>query len=404
MAAFSYTALDTSGKNIKGVVEADSARLARQSLRDQGLMPLNIDLASQAVESGSSGFSFSKPGLSVSELALITRQLATLVQASIPLEEALATVAKQAEKAKIRGILMSVRTKVLEGYTLAAAMGDFPNAFSELYRATVEAGESAGHLDGVLERLADYAESSQESRQKVQMAMIYPSILLVMAIAVVVGLMVFVVPDIVKVFTTQGGELPGITRAMISISDFINTRGWLLLAMMVGAYFFFRTLLRNPASEQAWHRMLLGLPLIGRFAVGSNTAQFTSTLSILTRSGVPLVEALKIGSRVLQNKWLRMQLTDATQQVQEGTSLHKALEQSGYFPPMMLHMIASGEKSGELDEMLDRTAKAQQRDLDSMIAVMLGILEPLMLMIMGVCVFVIVLAILLPIVELNSSF
>lgn len=403
MAAFSYTALDKGGKQQKGVLDADSARQVRQLLREQSLMPLEVSQAAQSeVKDQAGALSFRRPSLNTADLALITRQLSTLVQAGIPLEEALGTVAKQSEKARVNGLLLAVRAKVLEGYTLAAAMAEFPSVFNNLYRSTIAAGESAGHLDGVMDKLADYTESSQASRQKVQMAMIYPCILFFMAIGVVTLLMVFVVPDVVKVFSTQGQTLPLITRGLIATSDFIVNKGWLLIIGIGLLVFFIRSAMAKPAIKLAWHRQLLSLPLIGRLSRGTNTAQFASTLSILTASGVPLVEALKIAGQVLANHWLRKQVSESTQQVQEGTSLNRALSKGGYFPPMMLHMIASGEQSGELDQMLSRIAVAQQRDLDSLIGVMLSILEPVMLLLMGVCVFVIVTAILLPIVNLNN--
>jgi general secretion pathway protein F len=226
--------------------------------------------------------------------------------------------------------------------------------------------------------------------------------LFLMAVGVVALLMVFVVPDVVKVFSTQGQGLPWITRALIATSDFIVNRGWLIIVALLAIVFGVKALLSKPSIELNWHRQLLSLPLIGRLSRGTNTAQFASTLSILTASGVPLVEALKIAGEVLANQWLRQRVSQATQQVQEGTSLNRALSDGGYFPPMMLHMIASGEQSGQLDQMLERIATAQQRDLESLIGVMLGILEPLMLLFMGVCVFAIVVAILLPIVNLNS--
>lgn len=405
MAAFSYVALSRDGKQTKGILDADSARAVRQMLREQSLMPMEVAPAAQGESrsvSGAGAFSFGRQSLNVADLALVTRQMSTLVQAGIPLEEALGTVARQSEKARIHGILMAVRAKVLEGFSLADALGEFPQAFSDLYRSTVAAGESAGHLDAVLEKLADYTEASQASRQKVQMAMIYPCILFCMAIGVVAALMVFVVPDVVKVFNTQGAQLPTITRMLIATSDFITESGMLLLVGIIAAVVLFRSALRKPEFKLVWHRRMLGMPLVGKLVRGTNTAQFASTLSILTASGVPLVDSLKIAGQVLENRWLRREISDATQQVQEGTSLNQALSKGGYFPPMMLHMIASGEQSGELDQMLERTATAQQRDLESLIGVMLGILEPIMLLFMGVCVFVIVLAILLPIVNLNT--
>lgn len=403
MAAFSYIALNKDGKQVKGVMDGDSARQVRQFLREKSLLALEVNsLTQKASQSEKFGFNFFKPSISVGDLALITRQLATLIQAAIPLEEALETVAKQSNKTAINSILLSVRSKVLEGFTLADAMGEYPSVFNDLYRSTVAAGESAGFLDTVMNKLADYTEASQASRQKIQMAMIYPLILFFIAIGVVSLLMVFVVPDVVKVFSTQGQTLPLVTRLLISTSDFLVNKGWLLLIFVIAFFFMVRTMLSKPKLKLSWHKILLSLPLIGRISRGRNTAQFASTLSILTVSGVPLVDSLKIAGQVLQNHWLRLRVIEATQQVQEGSSLNRALSQGDYFPPMMLHMIASGEQSGELDKMLERVSTAQQRDLESLIGIMLGILEPLMLLFMGICVFVIVVAILLPIINLNS--
>ncbi|MBR9805352.1 type II secretion system inner membrane protein GspF, partial [bacterium] len=400
---YSYSAVDTAGKQKKGSLEAESPRQIRQLLREQGLMPVNVEPAGERARTGGKRSSlFSRHSLSAQDLAMITRQLATLLQAAIPLEEALNTIGRQSDKSKISALLLAVRAKVLEGHSLADSLSDYPSAFPESYRATVAAGESAGHLDAVLDRLADHTENAQVSRQKVKLAMIYPVILFIISIGVVALLMTFVVPKVVKVFTGQGQELPAITQAMIAISDFIVNKGWLLILIVVLLVMLSRWLLSQPHIRLAWHRRLLHLPLIGRFSRGANTAQFASTLSILSASGVPLVDALKISGKVLSNHWLREKVVEATQQVREGSSLNKALSTSGYFPPMMLHMIASGEQSGELDQMLDRTAQSQQRDLEALIGVLLGILEPVMLLFMAVCVFVIVIAILLPIVNLND--
>lgn len=404
MAAFSYVALGRDGKQTKGVIEADSTRHVRQLLRDQSLLPMEVQAAVQKAGETGGGFSFGRPSMNTADLSLVTRQLSTLVQASIPLEEALGTIARQSEKAKVGSIMMAVRAKVLEGYTLADAMAEFPGAFSELYRSTVAAGESAGHLDAVLDKLADYTEASQASRQKIQMAMIYPSILLIIAVVVVVGLMVGVVPDVVKVFDKQGATLPWITEAMLTASDFlVNYWLWLIIAV-VALVFGFRLLLKRPKFQLAFHRSILTWPLIGKLVRGTNTAQFASTLSIMTASGVPLVDSLKIASKVLNNRWLRLHVAEATQQVQEGSSLNRALSKGGYFPPLMLHMIASGEQSGELDQMLERTATSQQRDLDALIGTLLGVLEPIMLLLMGGAVFAIVASIMLPIVQMNNAF
>ncbi|HET8711760.1 MAG TPA: type II secretion system inner membrane protein GspF [Spongiibacteraceae bacterium] len=406
MAAFSFAALDAAGKEQRGVLEADSSRQVRQLLRDRGLAPLRIEPAlkpsAQRARAGAAAISIGGPSLRVAELALITRQLATLLQAAMPLEEALGAVSRQAEKQKVANIVLSVRSKVLEGHSLANSMAEYPAAFPGLYRATVAAGEHSGHLDLVLGKLADYSENAHASRQKVQLALLYPSLLLIVAIGIVAGLMTFVVPKVVDVIVGQGQELPLLTRGLIALSSFIVHWGWLALIVIAASVFAVRYALRNEELRLRWHRQLLHLPLLGRLSRGSNTARFASTLSILTSSGVPLVEALGIGGAVLSNQWLKSAVAVATQQVKEGSSLNRALEQCGYFPPMMISMIASGEMSGSLDTMLERVAASQQREFDNIIATILGIFEPMMLLVMGGAVLLIVIAILEPIFALNQ--
>ncbi len=407
MAAFAFAALDSNGKEQRGVLEADSSRQVRQQLRDRGLAPLRIEPAvkpaAQSRRITSSTVSLSGgPKLSVAELALITRQLATLLQAAMPLEEALGAVSRQAEKQKVANIVLSVRSKVMEGHSLAHSMGEFPAAFPNLYRATVAAGEHSGHLDLVLGKLADYSENAYAARQKVQMALLYPSILLLVAVGIVAGLMTFVVPKVVDVIAGQGQELPMLTRGLIGLSYFVTHWGWLAVLLIIAAIFGVRRALRNEALRVRWHRRLLHLPLLGRLSRGSNTARFASTLSMLTSSGVPLVDALSIGGAVLSNEWLKQAVAVVTQQVKEGSALHRSLEQSGYFPPMMISMIASGEVSGSLDTMLERVATSQQREFDNIVNTILGIFEPMMLLFMGVAVLLIVVAILQPIFSLNQ--
>lgn len=412
MAAFSYAALDSSGNEQKGVIQADTSRQVRQLLRDKGLAPLSVDSTAVSRDSSrknsdeksfiNSLFQSRGPSLSISELATITRQLATLVQASMPLEEALSAISQQSDNNKLRSIILVVRSKVMEGHTLADGMAEFPAAFPTLYRATVSAGEHAGHLDLVLNRLADYTENSHGSSQKAKLALLYPVILFVMSIAIVSGLMAFVVPDVVEVFIGQGQELPMLTQALISLSDFIVDYGLFVLIIIAALAVALRYALKKASFRLIWDRQLLKLPLLGRVIKGNNTARYASTLSILTSSGVPLVDAMKIAVEVVQNKVLQQSVALATQQVREGGSLHKALEQSGYFPPIMIHMIASGEASGELDAMLGRVADSQQRELDNLIATLIGIFEPAMLLFMGCAVLVIVVAILQPIFDLNQ--
>lgn len=401
MAAFSYAALDSSGKEQRGVLEADSSRQVRQMLRDRGLAPLRIEAAVKA-PSLTGVFRSSGPTLGVAELALITRQLATLLQAAMPLEEALGAVSKQSEKPKVNKLLSSVRSKVMEGHSLASSLAEYPGAFPTLYRATVSAGEHSGHLDLVLGKLADYSENAHASRQKVMLALLYPSLLLLVAIGIVSGLMAFVVPKVVDVITGQGAELPLLTRGLIGLSYFITHWGWLALLGIGFAIAGWRYLLRNETFRLNVHRRILRLPLFGRLARGSNSARFASTLSILTSSGVPLVDALGIAAAVLSNKWLQQAVVTATQQVKEGSSLYRALDACGYFPPMMIHMIASGEASGELGNMLERVAQSQQREFDTIVATVLGIFEPMMLLVMGGAVLLIVIAILEPIFSLNQ--
>lgn len=402
MAAFEYIALDARGRQQKGVLEADSARQVRQLLRERQLAPLEVKATrtrEQAV--GGQRFGFAR-GLSARDLALVTRQLATLVQAALPIEEALRAAAAQSTSSRIQSMLLAVRAKVLEGHSLAGSLREFPAAFPELYRATVSAGEHAGHLGPVLEQLADYTEQRQQSRQKIQLALLYPVILMCASLGIVGFLLGFVVPDVVRVFIDSGQTLPLLTRGLIALSDLVKHWGWLAILLLVAGITAIRLALRQEGARQRWHGILLRVPLVGRLVRATDTARFASTLAILTRSGVPLVEALGIAAEVIANRVIRAEVVLAAQKVREGGSLTRALEQTGQFPPMMLHMVASGERSGELDQMLARTARNQESDLAAQIALLVGLFEPFMLVFMGAVVLVIVLAILLPILSLNQ--
>jgi general secretion pathway protein F len=405
MAAFEYEALDGKGKTTKGVLEGDSQRQVRQQLRDRGLVPMSVE-PSVKKTSGSAGnkkFSFAiGPSISARDLALLTRQMATLVQAGLPIGDVLAAVAQQTEKPRIRSMMMAVRSKVLEGHSLADSFGEFPRAFPTLYRATVSAGEHSGHLDLVLNRLADYTETSKETNQKIQGAMVYPLLLVVFSIAIVSILMIKVVPNMVEVFTGTGQALPGITQGLIAISAFFVSWWWLVLLLIIGLVFGINALLQQPAIQLAWHKRILSLPLFGGLSRNINTSRFASTLSILTSSGVPLVDAMRIAGEVMANRWMQTRVREATQKVSEGASLKNALQHAGHFPPMMLHMIASGESSGELDTMLSRVAVSQEQDLQAFISVVVSILPPIMLVIMACIVFMIIIAILLPIIQMNN--
>ncbi|HJE28576.1 MAG TPA: GspF family T2SS innner membrane protein variant XcpS [Pseudomonas nitrititolerans] len=401
MAAFEYVALDPRGRQQKGLIEADSPRQARQLLRDKQWSPLEVKQARARESSGTGGFSFGR-GLSARDLALVTRQLATLVQAALPIEEALRAAAAQSGSQKIKSMLLAVRGRVMEGHSLAASLREYPSAFPELFRATVAAGEHAGHLGLVLDQLADYTDQRQQSRQKIQLALLYPVILLVASLAIVVLLLGYVVPDVVKVFVNTGQELPALTTGLIAVSEVVQRWGWLIMLGIVALAIGMRQALRDPSIKLRWHSFILRLPLVGRLVRATNTARFASTLAILTRSGVPLVDALGIAAAVIGNLRIRERVVEAAQRVREGGSLTRALEATGEFPPMMLHMIAAGEKSGELDQMLARTARNQENDLAAQISLLVGLFEPFMLVFMGAVVLVIVLAILLPILSLNQ--
>lgn len=402
MAAFEYTALNDRGRQEKGILEADSLRQVRQLLRDKGLAPLTVAISHERKAGQSRWAEWFSPSMSVRERALVTRQIATLIAAGLPIEESLLAVSKQSEKPTTKSILITVRSKVMEGYSLANGLAEYPRAFPELFRATVSAGESAGHLDLVLNRLADFTESELESRQRVQQAMVYPVILFLLTVAILAGLLGYVVPDIVKVFDDSGQNLPPLTLFIIGLSDFVKDWGLVVLVLLVLLFFGLRRALLVPSVRLAYDRRLLHIPLVAKMSRGLNTAQFASTLSILSASGVPLVDAMKIAGEVLSNSWLKLKVLEATTKVSEGSSLHVALDQSGYFPPMMLHMIASGESSGELDDMLVRVAKHMQQDVEMLLGVILNLFGPFMLLLMGGAVFTIVMAILLPIINLNQ--
>jgi len=401
MAAYEYVALDANGRKKKGVVEGDSARQVRQQLRDQGLLPVSVDEAAERESVQSASFNV-KRGVSAADLSLITRQLATLTKSGLPLDEATATVAKQTEKPRLQRILLGIRSKVLEGHSLADGMKQFPHVFNNLYRSTVAAGEQTGHLDLVLERLADYTESRQVLQNRIRMALIYPVILTIMAITIVSFLLAYVVPEVVKVFEDSGQTLPTITILMIAASDILRDYYGLIIGTIIIIVIVFRTIYKQAAGKEKIHKIFLKLPLVGRLTRGANTARFTRTLSILVASGVSLLEALKISGQVVENLPMRRAILDAGARVREGSNLAKSLDVSGYFPPIVVNLIASGEVSGNLDDMLERSSVNQEQELETLITTLMGILEPLLIVIMAVVVLMIVLAILLPIFNLNQ--
>ena len=403
MGAFEYTALDAGGREQTGILEGDTPRHIRQLLRERQLLPVAVNEIAQkeATRQKSASFSLSR-GVSAADLSLFTRQLATLVRAGLPLEESLLAVSQQTERPRIQSIVMGVRARVMEGHTLANGFTEFPRVFPEIYRSTVSAGEQAGHLDDVLERLADYTESREGMRQKVMAAMLYPIVLSCMCFVIVCGLMTFVVPKVVAVFEASKGKLPWITQLLIATSDFMRSDGiWLLVGVGLIAFLFNRWL-RNPNARRKWHHVQLRMPIVGKLARGFNTARFTRTFSILSAASVPVLEALRISGEVVTNLPMRDAVADAAARVREGAAIGRSLSTSKLFPPMTIHLISSGESSGTLDNMLERAAIAQERELDGLLDAMVGLLGPMLIVTMGLFVMGIVFAMLLPIFEMNQ--
>lgn len=411
MGAFNYQALDNKGKTVKGVIEGESERHVRSLLRQRQLKPLQVKGTNRREKPGSGGKAasggrkFSLGGgtkLGYRDIALVTRQLASLVQSGLPLDEVLHAAATQSRKPQIKSLLLQVRSRVLEGLSLAQAMAESPRAFNTLYRAMVKAGESAGFLGPVLEQLAEYTETSQETRQKIQMAMTYPIVLLCVSMGVVTALMAFVVPKLVGMFTQTKQKLPAITEILIATSDFIVNYGIFALAGIVGAIILLVQMLKEPKRKAKWHKMLLKLPLFGEFIRTAEAARWANTLGLLVKSGVPLLEALRISSQVLSNKVMQTAGMNVAVSVQEGTSLNKALDAVGEFPPLLVQMAASGEANGQLAEQLLHGARNQEKELSFTLSTMMGLMEPAMILFMAGIVFFIVMAIMLPIFQMNQ--
>lgn len=402
MAAFEYVAVDSTGREKRGLIEGDTARHVRQLLREQQLLPVDVvEVESREAKRSQQRFSF-KRGVSASDLALVTRQLATLTRSSLPLEEALLAVSQQTENPRIQGIVSGVRSRVMEGRSLADGLGAFPQAFPEIYRATVAAGEQSGRLDNVLERLADYTENRQILQSRVRNALVYPILLSVVSLLIVSLLLAYVVPEVVKVFEAGHQQLPLLTRVLIAASDGFRHWWWLIFGTAGFAIWGFRRRLRKPDALRRWHHFLLRLPIFGRVVRGVNAARFARTLSILTASAVPVLEALRISGEVVNNLPMREAVADAAVRVREGAPIARSLGASKLFPPMLIHLIASGETSGELETMLERAAANQEREMDGIVNTAVNILGPAMILVMGGFVLVIVLALLLPIFQLNQ--
>ena len=402
MAAFEYLAFDDQGRRQKGLIEADTAKQARQQLRGMGLTPAELEELRGESATQENGLQRHRDRIPVSTLALVTRQLATLISAGQPVESALLAVSRQTPKPAARKILLAVRARVLEGHALSDALREYPRVFDAMYCASLHAGEQSGLLDVVLERLADYMESRQQLQQKTALALIYPLLLTVVSILLVTGLLTFVVPQIIQVFEGFDQELPVLTRGLIVVSDFFKDWGVYLLIALILLVLLYRQAMKSERLRLLRDRLLLRLPMIRYLVRLSATSRFTRTMSLLVSSGVPALDAMQISTEVISNQPIRSAVLKAAERVREGGNIADALTESGYFSPLVLQLVANGEASGKLGEMLERAARAEESEFENVTALFLGIFEPAMILVMGLVVLIIVLAILLPIFDMND--
>jgi general secretion pathway protein F len=405
MPAYRYEALTSQGKKKSGVLQADSARLARESLRKQDLFPVSVDPVVDQKQSKSNNTSkktlFNKK-LSLKELSLITRQLATLLEAGVPIDEALGSAAEQNNKPHVRNILAGVRSKIMEGESIAKAMQAFSNSFPSIYRTTVAAGESSGRLDKVLEHLAEYIENQRRIRNKIMQALTYPLLMVLVSFGVVIFLLWKVVPQIISVVLQAHQALPTSTKILLAISNFIMDDGWIVLVVLVLAVIGIKALMRITTFRYAWDAFLLKVPFINKVIIQMNTARFARTFSILIAASVPILDALYSSAGLLNSLPMQKAVQEAAEDVREGASLKRALTASGFFPPMFLHLIGTGEQSGRLGQLLNQAAKELEHDVDNVLQAVLTLFEPLMILLMGGIVLYIVLAVMLPIFNLDQ--
>jgi general secretion pathway protein F len=396
MGAYQYQALKKSGQTCKGVIEADSERQARQLLRDQNLIPTELNTLKKSYTNQH------KDHLSAGDLSLFTRQLSTLIAAGIPVEESLQGVGEQTEKDKTRRLIIGVRSKVLEGYGLAQAMAEYPGVFPQIYRATVAAGEQTGRLDIVLENLADYAENQQQIRQKIQQALIYPALMVVISTSIICFLLAFVVPKIIDVFTSSGQALPLLTNILISFSKFIKTDGLYFLVSLIFLIIIFKKSLKNPRFRLNYHRFALKTPIVSYLIQSINVARYIHTFAILFAAGVNVLETMQVAASLVNNLVMQKAFDLAAVRVREGMGISSALKESGFLKPMAIHLISSGEKSGQLSSMMERAADHLDNEVRRLIDTTLALLEPFIILLMGAVVLFIVLATLLPIFSMEQ--
>jgi general secretion pathway protein F len=402
MPAFRFEAIDQAGKSQTGVLDADSARAARSQLRTQGLTPLVVEAAGSRTRGERKQRLSLGKRLSQREQAILTRQLASLLIAGLPLGETLSVLTEQSERDYIRELMAAIRAEVLGGHSFANALAQHPRDFPEIYRALVAAGEHTGKLGLVLSRLADYIEQRNALKQKIVLAFTYPAIVTLIAFGIVTFLLSYVVPQVVNVFASTKQALPFLTIAMMALSGFVRNWWWAGLIGVALLSWFIKSLLARPGPRMAFDRWLLTAPLLGKLVRGYNTVRFASTLAILTAAGVPILRALQAAGETLSNRAMSANIEDAIVRVREGTSLSRALGNTKTFPPVLVHLIRSGEATGDVTTMLDRASEGEARELERRTMFLTSLLEPLLILAMGGVVLVIVLAVMLPIIELNN--
>ena len=410
MEAYEYTSLDAAGKQQKGIIQADNEKQARQQLRNRDLVPIQV---TQVIETQSHNPSPNSPSdshnqrtqrlnLKRNELPLLIRQLATLVQAGLPIDDALKTLIEQSESKNSERILSTIHAKVLEGQSLATAMRIFPRAFDELIVTSIEAGEQSGQLEPVLLQLADYLETRDEMGKQSMTALIYPIVLMVTAIVVVAGLMIYIVPKVIQVFENSQVQLPLMTRVLISMSRFLASYGIYMLIFFMLLLVAILLLRNYPPFQLGWHQFILKIPGIGRLTRVSQAARFTRTLGILTQSAVPIVSALSLAKQVVSNRVIYAACEQTATAVREGSSLAQAMKNTQQFPPLSVKLVHSGEQSGQLSQMLVRAAVVQEKDVENKVKTLIGAIQPLAILFVGLMVLFIVLAMLLPIFQINT--
>lgn len=404
MAAYEYQALDANGKTVKGVANGDHAKQVRAELRAQGLVPLEVKTVSGSItrDDQKNEGQIRRVKIRLNDLSILTRQMATLLESGMTVEETLSAVIKQSEGHKIKSVMSDIRSLVTEGYSLSDAIALYPNSFPEIYRASISAGEQSGTLDRVLERLADYLEQSHNLQQKVTQAIVYPIFLFVVCTLILVLLVVIVVPKVVKVYQDTGQELPLLTTVVINLSEFLVNYGWLVVAVIATIFFVVRFIFKQAGPRFWLDGLYLKLVGLRKMVQNIDSARMSRTLAIMVGSGVPILSSMRSSEAVMNNSVLRRDLKLATQEVEQGVSIARALERNGNFPPLLVHMVASGENSGRLDHMLDKAATATENEMQTRISMMVSLLGPLMILVMGGLVFAIVMAILLPVFNLDQ--